>query len=151
MTPDSLPFEYPFRWRNGELAERAGVDREAAAVLEQRDRDLEDYLAASVVPLVFHWHGQVDGYVDVRNGPGEFRRDGSIYLIRYRWDTAPAASATVQWQLDGVVAFTHTLTGGESVHVETPGQAYAQQAIVGIVTAVGADASGLSAFVYFAG
>lgn len=147
MDFDPLPFEYEGRY--ADHFERLGYDMEQATVLEQRDRDLEDYLAASVVPLVFHWHGTSEDHIDLRNGPGEFRSNGSIYVIRYRWDVAPAASATVQWQLDGVAAFTHTLTGGQAVHIERPGQAYAQEAIVAIVTAVGTDASGLSAFVYF--
>lgn len=41
-----LPFEYPFRWGNKDLAKAAGIDTEARALLEQRDRDLEDYLAS---------------------------------------------------------------------------------------------------------
>lgn len=45
MIPGNLPFEYPFRWRNEDLASMAGVTPEAAALLDQRDRDLEDFLA----------------------------------------------------------------------------------------------------------
>ena len=43
MTPGSLPFEYPFRWKD--LAERFGVDEATISYLEQRDRDLEDFLS----------------------------------------------------------------------------------------------------------
>ena len=45
MNPTSLPFEYPFQWDNESLREGAGVSPEGAAILKQRDRDLEDYLA----------------------------------------------------------------------------------------------------------
>lgn len=45
MTPDPLPFEYPFRWRNEDLAAGVGVSPEIASILEQRDRDLEDFLS----------------------------------------------------------------------------------------------------------
>ena len=146
-TPEGLPFEYPFRWRNETLAERSGVDLEAAALLEQRDRDLEDYLAATVVPLIFHWHGQVDVHLDKRNGPGEFGRNGTLARIRYRWDTPTATSATVAWYLDGALAFTHTVTSSNP-HIEYPAVDYEQEAIVAIVSAVDATAAGLTAFVY---
>lgn len=147
MEPTPLPFEYTTRY--ADTGRDLGFDERMVALLEERDQHLEDYLAASVVPLVFHWHGASSSLVNVRNGPGEFRSNGMIYMIRYRWDTPPAADATVGWELDGVTAFTHTLTGGASVHVERPGQAYAQEALVSIITAVGSDATGLSAFVYF--
>ena len=53
MTPDSLPFEFPFQWDNESLREGAGVTPEAAAILKQRDRDLEDFLAGSAgVPTI---------------------------------------------------------------------------------------------------
>lgn len=45
MNPTSLPFEYPFQWDNESLREGAGVTPEGAAILKQRDRDLEDFLA----------------------------------------------------------------------------------------------------------
>ena len=45
MIPGNLPFEYPFRWRNDDLAAGVGVSPEIASILEQRDRDLEDFLA----------------------------------------------------------------------------------------------------------
>ena len=45
MNPTSLPFEYPFQWDNESLREGAGVTPEGAAILKQRDRDLEDYLS----------------------------------------------------------------------------------------------------------
>ena len=47
MNPTSLPFEYPFQWDNESLREGAGVTPEGAAILKQRDRDLEDFLAGS--------------------------------------------------------------------------------------------------------
>lgn len=46
MNPTSLPFEYPFQWDNESLREGAGVTPEGAAILKQRDRDLEDHLAS---------------------------------------------------------------------------------------------------------
>ena len=148
-TPRSLPFEYPFQWDNESLREGAGVTPEGAAILKQRDRDLEDHLAASVVPLVFHWPGAVADHVNVRNGPGEFRFGGTIYMIRYRWDTAPSSSSTIEWKLDGTTVMTHTLPATTNPHLEHSAQAYSQEAIVSIVTASGTGASGLTAFVYF--
>lgn len=147
MNPTSLPFEYPFQWDNESLREGAGVTPEGAAILKQRDRDLEDYLASATTPLVFHWNGQVDRFVNIRNGPGEFRSNGAIQLIRYRWDTPAAAGATVEWRLDNAVVGTNTVTSANP-HIEQPGWKYAQEAIVPIVTAVGSDARGLTAFVY---
>ena len=147
MTPDDLPFEYAFRWRD--LYTDIGLTSEQASALEDRDRQLEDYLSATVVPLVFHWNGQVDRFVGIRNGPGEFRSDGSIYMIRYRWDTAPSTSSTLEWKLNGTTVMTHTLASGKPVHVEMPAKDYAQESIVSIISSVGADAKGLTAFVYF--
>ena len=103
----------------------------------------------SVTPLAFHWNGQVDRFVSLRNGPGEFGVDGTISKIRYRWDTPAAANATVEWRLDNTLVFTHTVSNANP-HVERPGQPYAQEAIVATVTAVGSDALGLTAFVYLA-
>lgn len=148
MDLSALPFEYEGRY--GDLYRDMGLTMEQAAVLEQRDRDLEDYLAASVVPLIFHWPGTTADHVNVRNGPGEFRVDGTIYMIRYRWDTAPGTAATVKWHYDAAVSatMTHTLPASTNPHIERPGVAYEQQSIIGIVTAAGGG-SGLTAFVYF--
>lgn len=101
----------------------------------------------TVTPVPFHWPGQVDRFIDLRNGPGEFGAGGLISRIRYRWDTPAAAGATVEWELDGVNVGTHTVTSANP-HIELPGWTYSQEAIVAIVTAVGSDASGLTAFVY---
>lgn len=147
MNPTGLPFEFPFRWDNESLREGAGVTPEGAAILKQRDRDLEDYLASAVVPLPFHWTGRVDRFINMRNGPGEFGVDGTISKIRYRWDTPPAADATVEWRLNNTLVFTHTVSNANP-HIERPGQPYAQEAIVATVTAAGTDALGLTAFVY---
>ena len=148
-TPEGLPFEFPFRWQNEDLTRMAGVSPEAAALLEQRDRGLEDYLAATTVPLIFHWPGTVANHVNVRNGPGEFRSNGTVHMIRYRWDTAPSSSSTVEWKLDGTTVATHTLPATTNPHIEYPAQLYSQEAIVAIVTTSGTSASGLTAFVYF--
>lgn len=148
-TPEGLPFEFPFRWDNESLREGAGVSVDAAATLGQRDRDLEDFLHVTQVPLVFHWPGATSNWVNVRNGPGEFRATGRVYMIRYRWDTAPSTSSTLEWKLNGTTVMTHTLPASTNPHIEYPARAYAQEAIVAIVTAAGTGASGLSAFLYF--
>lgn len=101
------------------------------------------------MPLAFHWHGSVSAHVDKRNGPGEFGEGGFIHRIRYRWDTPSTTGATVQWRLDDTVAFTHSVTSDDP-YVEVPAHPYAQEAIVAVVTAVGSDGAGLSAFVYLA-
>lgn len=142
---DPLPFEYEGRYADHHRS--LGFDLEQATVLEQRDKDLEDYLAAAVTPLVFHWHGEVADHIDVRNGPGEFGRNGALWRIRYRWDTPAAAGATVEWRLDDVVVFTHTVSSANP-HIELPGHPYRQESIVAVVTDVATDGQGLSAFVY---
>ena len=137
-------FRVPFPRVSGEL-ER--VDPALKRAGEQFDRNFDELARMTVTPLAFHWNGQADRFVNVRNGPGEFGVDGTISKIRYRWDTPPAADATVEWRLDNTVVFTHTVTNANP-HVERPGVAYAQQAIIATITAVGSDARGLTAFVY---
>ena len=61
--PRSLPFEYPFQWDNESLREGAGVTPEGAAILGQRDRDLEDYLSALAV---VSGAGKLLGYTQYR-------------------------------------------------------------------------------------
>lgn len=144
---DSLPFEFPYRW--DALRGHVAADDEAIDYMGQRDRDLEDFLKATQVPLVFHWPTSTADWVGVRNGPGEFRSDGSIYMIRYRWDTPPLVAATVTWRLNNVLEMTHTVAASAEPHVEMPAQPYAQETIVSVVTSADSTASGLSAFLYF--
>lgn len=144
---NAFPFEFPFRWDS--LREHFPADDVAVDHLDQRDRDLEDFLKATQVPLVFHWPGATADWVDVRNGPGEFRSSGSIYMIRYRWDTPPLVDATVTWRLDDVLTLTHTVPADAAPHVEMPAQDYDQETIVSVVTSADSTAAGLSAFLYF--
>lgn len=130
------------------LAQRlTGFDRRIAE-LERRGQWKFDP-PETVVPVAFHWNGQVDRFINVRNGPGEFGADGRISKIRYRWDTPASAGATVEWRLNNTVVGTHTVTNANP-HIEGPGWNYTQQAIVAVVTAVGSDGLGLTAFVYLA-
>jgi hypothetical protein len=133
--------------QRGGFGRRAGgADRSVLAdVGSQVDVDVD----VGVPPLPFHWPGAVADHVDVRNGPGEFGADGLIHMIRYRWDTPPSASTvTVQWRFDDAIAMTHTLPVSTDPYVVTPDQPYAQQVIVGVITSAGANAVGLTAFVY---
>lgn len=146
MRPATVPFEFPYRWPD--LAEQFDLDLpdEVVALLELRDRALENYLSRPK-PLVFHWPGATADHVDVRNEPGWFESDGTIAKIRYAWATAPLVDATVEWELDGVAAFTHTLTGGAAEHSEFPAVHYRGEAICAIVTSADSTATGLTAFV----
>lgn len=142
---NALPFEFPFRW-NDIRRFLTGVPDEAIDYLDQRDRDLEDFLADRE-PLIFHWTGQVDRHIDVRNGAGKFARTGTAFRIEYVWDIAPATGVTVEWQFDAAVTWTHSL-GVTDEDTETEETAYVDQHITAIITAADSTASGLTAFVY---
>lgn len=142
-----LPFEYATRY--GDQFKDWGIPIEQAAELEDRDRQIEDYLAKTATPLIFHWPGGVDDHVNVRNGPGKFAYSGTIYRIDWAWDTAPASAATVEWYFDNSASATHTSTVSTATDsTEQPGLSYAGERIVPIVTSVDSTASGLTAFVF---
>lgn len=99
------------------------------------------------IPLIFHWPGTVSGFVDDRNGPGKFPRPGTIRRLEYVWDVAPASGVTVKWYLDGsgTATWTHSL-GTLDEQVETVALTYADQHLVGVITAADATAAGLTVF-----
>lgn len=92
--------------------------------------------------LPFNWSGTVTDLLNMRNGPGWFPMNGTIYQIAYRFDTA--AAVTVQWQLAGVTVATHSPSSDSTTAMT---QAYVGEDLVGTVTA-DAGASGLTAFVF---
>lgn len=143
MNPASLPFEFPFQWDNESLREGAGVTPEGAAILKQRDRDLEDYLSLTKPPLIFNWSGAVVDLLNMRAGPDWFRDNGSISHIEYHFDTP--ASVTVEWRLDNTVVATHSPSADSVVTLD---QAYAGQDVVAVVTAAAGAAAGLTARVF---
>lgn len=141
-----LPFEYGQRY--SDLYRELGLTLEQAAVLEERDRELEDFLA-TYRRIIFHWPGTLTDHVGVRNGPGEFALTGTIYRIRYALDddNLGAAGVTLTWEVGGAVPATgtHTVDANGS---EEPAIAYtAEQSIIGTITAA-TGGSGLTAFVY---
>lgn len=137
ITP--LPFEYETRY--GDQYRDWGIPLDQAAALEERDRQLENYLAGAAPSLPFHWPGAVADFVNKRNGPGWFPRSGTLNVV-YRFDTA--ASVTLQWEVGGAVVATHTVSADGPVDF---GAAYAGQDIVATVTS-DAGAAGLTAFVF---
>lgn len=144
---NALPFEFPFRW--SDVREWFGLEIQAVATMEERDRAIEDYLASMTRPLIVHWHGSVDDHIDVRNGPGWFDQEGALTRIVYVSDVAPASGVTVKWYFGGsaTAAWTHTL-GTSGLQTETESTPYAGVPFVAVVTAADATASGLTAFVF---
>ena len=138
ITP--LPFEYETRY--GDQYRDWGIPIEQAAPLEDRDRQLEDYLAKTVTPLIFHWSGAVADLVGARNGPGWFNGAGNLGVV-YRFDTA--ASVTVKWEVGGAVVDTHTFSSDNENVIA--GGFTRDQIIMATVTA-NSGAKGLTAFVF---
>lgn len=144
---NALPFEFITRW--ADVWEEFGIDHRTAAAMDERDRELEDFLANRQRPLIFHWPETTEDLIDVRNGPGWFDGGGTIRQIKYVWDTAPATGVTVAWYFDGsaTATWTHSLgTADEQTEVEVT--EYVDQHIVAVVTAADATASGLTAWVF---
>lgn len=96
---------------------------------------------------VFHWPDATADHIDVRNGAG-YLTDGEL-ITRIVWvaDTAPTTGATVQFYLDGVLAWTHVVTSvPQEDQLAVP---YAGEPIVAIVTSSDAAVKGLTANLHY--
>ena len=121
MNPTSLPFEFPFQWDNESLREGAGVNAEAAAILKQRDRDLEDYLADPIPTVagcsVFQ-HGNVqtlpDNTFTTLDMTTENWSDGNFDLATniYTVPVSAVYSSVVRVRLQDNLASTFTFGAG---------------------------------------
>ena len=94
MNPTSLPFEYPFQWDNESLREGAGVTPEGAAILKQRDRDLEDYLSTLGLPWVI---------VAAANAPDRWKDAAGEYVCVGANDDAMVQAAVTAAGTDTVL------------------------------------------------
>lgn len=145
---NSLPFEFPFRWN--ELRRLfAGLPDEAADFLDQRDRDIEDFLAsldddvsgvateshllamsasgASVASggayITFGSIVAQNGFSSVTSASGEWTHPVSgVYLLTYEhaWDSY-TGGGVVALELDGVEVPEGVISDGSSAGQEGRG------------------------------
>lgn len=143
-TPATLPFQYPRRW--ADLFDGADITPEGrarVAELEQRDRDLEDYLAGLLPFQTFNLTGPLTAS---RSDDWPTIRDWTLRRWVASLTTAGAADTVVDLLLSGTPVASLTIPAGGTI-------AYAELPPVGVtalfhrvaveVTAAGAGAEGL--------
>lgn len=125
---NALPFEFPYRW--GDVRRFFGkLDDEAVDYLDQRDRDLEDYLATlddgvtagANDPQLLCMSASADS---IASG-GDYVTFGSI-LSRHQFSTVSGAGSSWTHPVGGVYTITYehawdSYTGGGTIQLEIDG------------------------------
>lgn len=109
MEPYSLPFEYESRF--GDLKDDLGISFDLAAVLEERDRHLEDFIADFMPDLVFTHPGSLSTEISPRFYVRKnYRVDTWIASV----DTVGSSQTVVVVLVNGVTAATLTIPASEN-------------------------------------
>ena len=115
-----LPFEFPHRWADigADLAQAIWDHDEdrvryVVGLLENRDRELEDFLGAFAPKIVFH---RDEAAVAVETAGWSVARDVQIYAIIVDLPTSDVTDVEVR--VDGVTVQTVSCTGTDQVVVD---------------------------------
>lgn len=106
----SLPFEYEFRF--GDLYKQMGFTYEQATILEERDRQLEDFLLGFMPDLTWTF----PGFLEARTSPRWYvRRNYRVDTWIASIDVVDVVDTVVRLLVSGVPTVTLTIPAGSNM------------------------------------